>query len=66
MKLARLYQGKGSVCALEKIATVGDQQARQQAVSALSSIASSTRAADRSQALGALGGIFEKYKHGCR
>jgi len=63
-QMARLYQGKGSVCALEKIATVGDQQAKQQAVSALSSIASSTRADDRSQAIGALSGIFERYKSG--
>jgi S1-C subfamily serine protease len=62
-QMATLYQGKGAVCALQKIAIVGDQQAKQQAVSALSNIAGST-SADKSEALGALTAIFENYKAG--
>jgi hypothetical protein len=62
-QMASLYQGKGSVCALQRIATAGDQQAKQQAVSALSNIASSS-SADKSEALGALTVIFENYKAG--
>ncbi len=63
-QMATLYRGNGSVCALQKIAAAGDLQAKQQAVSALSSIATSSQGEDRNSALGALSGIFEKYKAG--
>lgn len=46
VRMARFYQGSGSVCALEKIAVTGDQKAWQPAVAALSTIASSNRGED--------------------
>jgi Ankyrin repeat len=53
VQLATYYQGSGSVCALEKLATTDNQQTSQYAVEALSSIAKSPSETNR-QAFSAL------------